>query len=150
MIQVLCSESELQEYVEVVQVGQRVTRMGARRDWTYFGSDLDDVPWQFDQYAVAGHSVTLTGDVVEIAAVYVRAAHDPSGGWTAEPGSAWLEPLTTTADTRQPEQEVLWGPPSIPDEEGNYYRSGTHVIHAGDELFSGWLFTLVDEEIRET
>jgi hypothetical protein len=140
----LCSESELGEYGVIVAVGEHVSRLAARIEQPYYGSDLDALEWRFDQYAdaIGYESATISGTVAAISAVYVQLTSNPEGGWTARPGSAHLEPLDTTSATRKIEPVIEWGPPSPPDKDGHSYRAGHARIHEGDEHLSGWVITL--------
>lgn len=102
---VLCSESELQEYGEIIRVGEQVTREAGRREGRFYGGDLDEIQWQFDQYArVVGYEAAIiTGRVTVIHAVYVNLTRQPDG-WGPLPGSAHLEQIQSTADARTIEE----------------------------------------------
>ena len=119
MLRVLCSESELGEYGVVVTVGEHISRLAARIEEPYYGTDLDTIEWRFDQYAdaIGYESATISGTVAAISAVYVQLTSDPEGGWKARPGSAHLEPLDTTSATRKIEPVIEWGPP-LPPRQG--------------------------------
>ncbi|MGT2427418.1 hypothetical protein [Amnibacterium kyonggiense] len=144
MLRVLCSDSELDENGEVITVGDGVSRLAGRVQGTYFGTDLGSIDLHFDQYAEdLGHeSATVSGRVAAISAVHVRRSRGDEGGWTAQPGSAHLEPLETTAATRKPREVIDWGPPSAPHENGRRYSLGRARIKEGDELLHGWVFRL--------
>ena len=149
MIRVLCSDSELDEGGEVIAVGEHVSRLAARIQNVYYGTDLDAIEWRFDQYAdaIGYESATISGQVIAISAVFVRLTAAPGGGWTARLGSAHLEPLETTASTRKIEHEVMWGTPSPTNEHGYAYRTGSPRLEEGDEYPSGWVFTLASARI---
>jgi hypothetical protein len=146
MLQVVCTESELAEDGVVVTVGDVVSRVSVPFRGGYFGSDLDGVPWMFDQYA-AGFSdrddvVVLAGRVTAIAAIYVRLSSEGRDGWTPIPGSARLASLTSTRDTWRPQPKIIWDVPATPHPDGGYSARGYAERNEGDEDFSGWLFTL--------
>ncbi len=144
VLRVLCSESELEENGEVIAVGDRVSRLAGRVEGPYYGTDLDSIDWRFDQYAedIGYEAATISGQVTEISAIYVQRTAAAEGGWTARPGSAHLEPLSTTEATRKIVDLIDWGPPSPPDEHGRAYSIGHARVEEGDELLSGWVFTL--------
>jgi hypothetical protein len=131
MLQVVCTESELAEDGVVVTVGDVVSRVSVPFRGGYFGSDLDGVPWMFDQYA-AGSS----------AAIYVRLSSAGGDGWAPIPGSARLASLTSTRDTWRPQPKIIWDVPAAPHPDGGYSARGYAERNEGDEDFSGWLFTL--------
>lgn len=149
MLRVRCAESELQEYGEVIALGDHVSRMAGRCGGAFFGTALDEIEWGFDQYAwlVGGHHAIISGTVAAIDAVYVRLTREPDG-WVPTAGTAWREPLTTTAATRKPEEEIEWGPLAEPDANGHSFRSGHRALREGDEQLIGWLITLDDEGIE--
>jgi hypothetical protein len=137
MLQVVCTESELAEDGVVVTVGDVVSRVSVPFRGGYFGSDLDGVPWMFDQYA-AGSSdrddvIVLSGRVVVIAAIYVRLSRAGGDGWAPVPG---------TRDTWRPQPRIVWDVPAAPHPDGGYSARGYAERNEGDEDFSGWLFTL--------
>lgn len=144
MLRVLCVQTELQEDGEVISVGDRVKRLAGRLPGGYFGTNLDEVEWGFDRYAelTSSHAAVIEGDVVAIAAVYVGLAA-LGNGWTAAPGTAWLEPLSSTATTRAPENRIEWSTQSMPS--GHSYPVPHHRTEEGDEYLTGWLFTLEQE-----
>lgn len=147
---VLCSDSELDEYGEVLRVGDHVRRMAARREaGVYFGTELDAVEWQFDRYAdiLGRESVTISGTTTAIHAVFVLLTKSPEG-WTARPGSARLEPLSTTAATRKPVEVIDWEPPTPPDDRGRSFRRGHRRIEEGTEQLTGWVVTLSEPRIE--
>ncbi len=150
MLRVLCSETELQEDGEVIAIGDHVSRVGCRVENVFYGTDLDEIEWRFDQYAdaVGYEAVTISGQVIAISAIYVRFTATSGGGWAPRLGSAHLEPLDSTASTRKIEDVVDWGPLSPPDEHGHAYRAGYPQIAEGDEHLSGWLFTLDSPHIE--
>lgn len=149
MLQVLCSSTELEEYGEVLQVHDRVRRLGGRRRGRFFGTELDEVEWSFDRYAgVAGDgAVTISGLVVALQAVFVRLTQRPGAGWTVEPGSAHLEPIFSTAATRRPQTRTAWSELTPGKGAGRVVRYGHRVVNEGDEDFSSCLVTLNEERI---
>lgn len=60
----------------------------------------------------------FSGRVAAISAIYVRLTNNPGLGWTAQPGSAHLESLESTAATRKIQHTVDWSPTSALDEQG--------------------------------
>lgn len=149
MLRVLCGTTELEEYGEVIAIHDRVERIAAHSEGNYFCTGLDDIDWVFDRYADwAGPMIaTVTGRVVAIDAVYVRLA-PVEGGWTAAAGTARLESLFTTAETRRPPSRIDWGRPSPPDETGRRFRVGYPLVREGDEHLSGWVVALDREHVE--
>lgn len=133
MLRVLCSESELGGDDEALVVGGRLARPASRVEDTVFGTALDEVEWRLDRDAVAAgrEAVTVSGVVRSISAVYVDLIRLGDCTWAPATGSAHLEPLTTTAATRRPEEQVDRGAPLVD----------------GDERLSGWLLTLDEEAV---
>ena len=149
MLRVLCGSTELEEYGEVVAVGDRVKRPAARRDRRWL-PELEGVGWVFDRYAGfgAGEQAVVGGTVERLDAVFTRLTLEPGRGWVPLPGSVHLERLETTAATRRVERKVVHGPWSEPDERGRSYRNGRAVIQEGDESFYGWVIELTEESVE--
>ncbi len=148
MLRVLCSETELAEEGETIAVGQRLRRTAARYG-SALGGELAGVDWWFDRYAEGNpaSAVTISGVVASVHSVHVRLMLEPGRGLVPRPGSTTLTPLTSTADARQPVQEVQWGPPTAPDEHGDVHQGGWQSVQPGDESLMGWLILLDGEEI---
>ncbi|QHC58932.1 hypothetical protein [Rathayibacter sp. VKM Ac-2760] len=145
LLQALCTTSELDEDGVIVAVGDRIRRLAVPYRGGYFGGDLDETPWMLDYYGDAtgaADTVWIEGVVTAIAAIRTRLTRLDDGTWTARPGSAELEPLRSTADTRRPVPEIDWGPRSEPDADGHAYAMGVARQHEGDEDLSGWLITV--------
>ncbi|NYF14993.1 hypothetical protein HDC34_003328 [Pseudoclavibacter sp. JAI123] len=155
MIRVLCSVSELEEDGEVVTVGDRVERQAEFASRGFFGTELDRIRWHFDQYAEARVSQPwlISGTVESLSAVYVALAQVrlPRQEWMHVPGSARLEPLESTRETRSPQRErertALLKQPPPADVFGSYGHPLAYPKD-GDEDHAGWCFTLVDETVR--
>jgi hypothetical protein len=142
---VRCSLSELQEYGEVIDVGRRIARPGLPRSGgeRFFGTSVDDVPWDLDRYhfLVATPSVTIAGLVIAIDGVYARVQRRDDG-WGPEPGSARLEPVRSTAESRRIEPRIRrqeWT-----GADGRARRGGSYSPEEGDEQHYGWVLTLED------
>ncbi|MCJ1673352.1 MULTISPECIES: hypothetical protein [unclassified Rathayibacter] len=145
LLQALCTTSELDEDGEVVAVGDRIRRLAVPHRGGYIGGDLDETPWMLDRYGDAtgaADTVWIEGLVTSVAAIRTRMTRRDDGVWTVLPGSAVLEPLRSTADTRRPVPEIDWGPHSEPDADGHAYAMGFARRSEGDEELSGWLFTV--------
>lgn len=153
MLDVLCSTTELEEYGEILAVGDHVDRQASFSQRGYYGTGLDDIEWSFDRYAgltIGSVEGTVAGDIVRLAAIYIRLTLDSSGpvaGWTARPGSAWLEPVTSTADTRRPLERIEYRT-APPDERGHSRAYGHVAMNEDDEQLSGWRVTLDNEEVH--
>lgn len=143
-LEVLCSSYELEESGDVVTVGDYISRHVSRWNTVYYGTELDDIKWNFDSEAEADGSTatTISGDVTAISAIFVRLTHVPGKGWTPVSGSAHAERIESTADTRQIKPEIDWVPVSTPDAHGHAYSAGYPRTEEGDEHHSGWLITL--------
>lgn len=141
VLQVLCGETELAEYSEVIALGDRIERQAARLP-RHLGAALDGAEWTLDRYAaVVGCPVaTITGVVVAIDAVFVRMTREPSGSWAPAVGPPHLEPVSTTALTRRPGRSIVNARSSRPGEHGG--RREFDAMQEGDERLSGWRFTL--------
>jgi hypothetical protein len=139
MLDVLCSTTELEEYGEILAVGDHVDRRATFPRRGNFGTGLDDMEWSFDRYAgLTAGSVerTVAGDIVGLAAIYVRVTLDSSGpvpGWRTRPGSVWLEPVTSTADTRRPLERIEYRR-SAPDERGHSAHPSSVTARTMPEL----------------
>jgi hypothetical protein len=149
VLDVLCSDMELGEYGEVIAVGDAVRRLGVRRRTEWFGTGLDQIEYWFDRYAGlvgTGEIVVLSGEIDAIASVYTRVTRLPDGAWGPRPGSASLEPLASTIDTRRPLRYIAptAGPPSI--SQGGAW--GRWDPREGDESLWGWRVTLADVDIE--
>ncbi len=150
MLDVLCGDSELGEYGEVVAVGDVVRRLGVRRRTVWFGTGLDEIEYWFDRYAGltgSGEAVVLSGEIDAIASVYTRVTRSPDGAWGPQRGSASLEPLASTRDTRRPLRRVAWtvDPPSTSPRSGAW---GRWDPWEGDESLWGWRVTLTDAVVE--
>ena len=142
--------SELDDDGDVIAIRDHVSRPASRVENVYYGTELDTIEWRFDNDAGAGGEpvTTISGEVAAISAVYVRLTAVRGHGWTAQLGSAHLEPLDTTASTRRIQDIVDWGPLSPPDEHGYAYRGGYPRTEEGDEHLSGWVFTIMSPQIE--
>lgn len=145
MLRVLCSTSELDEDGETLTVGDRVHRLAARNQGKYFGTDLDNIEWHFDRYAkyTGRDTATVEGQVLAIAAIYVRLTSTTDVGWTAQSGSAHVEPLESTSTTRRPVPTIDWQPAAAPTADARGYGAvGYRRDKEGDEHLAGWVITL--------
>jgi len=145
VLRALCTTSELDEDGEVVAVGDRIRRLAVPYRGGYYGGALDETPWMLDRYGDAtgaADTVWIEGVVTSVAAIRTRLTRLADGTFTARPGSAVLEPLHSTEDTRRPTPEIDWQPHSEPDADGHAYAIGFARQREGDEDLSGWLFTL--------
>ncbi|MDY0912713.1 hypothetical protein [Rathayibacter festucae] len=145
LLRALCTTSELDEDGEVVAVGDRIRRLAVPHRGGYFGGDLDETPWMLDRYGDAigaAGTVWIEGVVTAVAAIRTRMTRRDDGVWTVRPGSAVLEPLHSTADTRRPVREIDWGPRSEHDADGHASAVGFARRSEGDEELSGWLITV--------
>jgi len=144
VLRVLCFESELAENGEAIAVGDRISRSAARVEHPEYGTELDAVEWRFDQDADAAGTgaVTISGTVAAIGAVFVDRVRMGACGWATARGTARLEPVRTTGETRRPDPEVDWLAASEPDADGVSVQAGYPRVDEGDEMFSGWVITL--------
>ena len=143
-LQVLCSSYELEESGDIIAVGDHISKHASRLNNAYYGTELDSIEWSFDSEAEADGSTatTISGEVTAVSAIFVRLTQVPGKGWIPLAGSAHLENIKSTADTRQIKTEIDWGPVSTPDAQGNAYSAGYPRREEGDEHHSGWLITL--------
>ena len=148
VLTVICPTSELDEFGEVIRVGDDVHRLAARRRGAYFGTRLDEVEWYFDQYAGLSEreAATIHGSVASIEAVYVHLTR-AEGGWTAILGSAHTEPLESTEATRRIQPRVALNEKSHPDEAGLSYQGGYPVREEGEESLVGWAVVLERDRV---
>lgn len=150
MLDVLCSDMELGEYGEVIAVDDVVRRLGVRRRSEWFGTDLDQIEYWFDRYAGlvgSGEVIVLSGEIDAIVSIYTRATRSTDGVWGPRAGSARLEPLSSTRDTRRPLRRVAWAvdTPSASHERG---ARGRWDPREGDESLWGWRVTLADAAVE--
>ncbi|WP_375406881.1 hypothetical protein [uncultured Amnibacterium sp.] len=126
VLRVLCSIHELEEDGEVVRIGDHIRRLASRNEIADYGTDLDNIEWHLDHEAEAAGdpAPTISGRVAAISAIYVRLTGSPGHGWTAQHGSAHLEPLESTAATRHVQHTINWGPTTAPDEQGHVHSAG--------------------------
>ncbi len=77
--EVLCGETELQEYGEVIAIGNRIERRAGRRSEDSYGAELDRVTWAFDRYVeyTGAEKALIRGDVVRIETVFVFLTKTP-------------------------------------------------------------------------
>ena len=145
VLRVLCSTSELDEGGETLTVGDMVTRLAARNQGQYFGTDLDDIDWHFDRYAeyTGRDTATIAGQIVAIAAIYLRLTATTDTGWTARSGSAHVEPLESTSTTRRPVPTIDWRLAAAPTADTRGFSAvGYRRNKEGDEHLAGWVITL--------
>ena len=123
----------------------RVARPASRIDHAAFGTALDEVEWRLDRDAPTSgrEAVVVSGVVRTISAVYVDLIRLGGCTWAPATGSAHLEPLTTTAATRRPQEQDDRS--AAPAEAAD--RFGAPDLLEGDELLSGWLLTLDEEAV---
>ena len=150
MLTIFCPASELDEFGEVIRIGDDVDRVAARRRGEYFGTPIDDVEWRFDRYAGLSETETATihGSVASIEAVYVRLTR-AENAWTAVLGSAHTEPLESTRSTRSTRPRIAWGEESPPDDRGRSYQGGYPQTEEGDESFVGWVVVLEGHRLEQ-
>ncbi|WP_371031448.1 hypothetical protein [Pseudoclavibacter sp. JSM 162008] len=121
----------------------------------YYGNELDEIPWHFDQYAplLSASPWSICGTVASISAVYVRLAltSDREQILRPDPGSVHLEEVLTTRNTRNPQREkeqrelAKHDPPAGAT---GWYGPDSLKAREGDKNLTGWLITLLDEEMR--
>ena len=155
MIRVTCSVTELEEDGEVIAVGDQIERSAEKATWQYYGNELDEICWHFDQYAPLRSTSpwSILGTVASISAIYVRLALTGAREQVLRPahGSAHLEEVPATRNTRNPQREheqrelAKHDPPAGAT---GWYGPDTLQAHEGDENLTGWLITLVDERIQ--
>jgi hypothetical protein len=152
VLRVLCSTTEQGEYGGAIAVGDRIARLADRVRHGEYGTELDAVEWRLDQDADATGqgAVTISGRVEAISAVYVELTRMGDCAWEPGRGTAHLERLDTTADSRLPGGRIDWSSPSAADSSGITYRSGFEQVEEGDERLSGWVITLTEERIVPT
>ena len=150
VLQVRCDESELEEYGEVLEIGQLISRPALPRSGgeAFFGTSLDEVPWELDRYhfLTTTPSVTIAGRIVAIAGVYALLTRSASDGWRPLPRSSWTEPVRSTADSRRVLQRTEWH--DVPRPDGRVLRGGSPAPQEGDEQRYGWLLSLEDATVE--
>jgi hypothetical protein len=77
---------------------------------------------------------------VAIGAVFARKIRAGSGGRGPQAGTAWTEPVESTAATRKVERRIEWHERTLPD--GRIVRDGSRTFLEGDEQAYGWVLTL--------
>lgn len=155
MIRVTCSVTELEEDGEIIAVGDRIERLAEKATRQYYGNELDEICWHFDQYAplLSPTPWSIIGTVASISAVYVRLALKSGREriFHPKPGSAHLEEVLTTLNTRDPQRERQQREMAKHDPPAGatgWYGPDTLQPNEGDEDLTGWLITLVDERIQ--
>ena len=141
--QVLCDGMELDEYREVIAVGDHLWRRAGRYGSALQGSSLEEIEWHLDQYAwTSGEQYAcISGTVTAIEAVYFRLTRQPDQTWGPAPGTPSREPISTTAATRMPREEPGWPTPPARDAD-DPYQPGHRLTCENDEQLYGWLLTL--------
>ena len=149
MLDVWCSETELAEYGQVIEVGESIRRLGVQSQEVWFGTGLDQIEYRFDRYAEVVGGLTplaIAGEVVSIAAIYVLLT-ERDGAWDVQLGSSWLEPLSSTRQTRRPPRRIAWTE-SGPNNKGDVHRWGRPDYREGDESLWGWRLSLAEATIE--